>query len=72
MTRMSTLRGIWPRRALDAEIESAAFCWRLPIALLSTSNELWMQIALSLAGILVMIAAASVLSSIEIKPRRRP
>jgi len=31
-----------------------------------------MQIALSLAGILVMIAAASVLSSIEIKPRRRP
>ncbi|MET4726173.1 hypothetical protein ABIF63_010279 [Bradyrhizobium japonicum] len=31
-----------------------------------------MQIALSLAGILVTITAASVLSSIEIKPRRRP
>ncbi|GMO88039.1 MULTISPECIES: hypothetical protein [Bradyrhizobium] len=31
-----------------------------------------MQIALSLAGILVIVAAALVLISIEIKPRRRP
>ncbi|WP_340670180.1 hypothetical protein [Bradyrhizobium ottawaense] len=31
-----------------------------------------MQIALSLAGILVIVAAALVLILIEIKPRRRP
>jgi hypothetical protein len=31
-----------------------------------------MQIALSLAGILLMIAAATLLSSIRIKPRRQP
>lgn len=42
------------------------------IALLSISNGLAMQIALSLAGILAMITAASLLGSIEIKPRRRP
>ncbi|AJA61614.1 MULTISPECIES: hypothetical protein [Bradyrhizobium] len=41
------------------------------IALLIISNKLAMQIALSLAGILVMIAVATVLSSIELKPRRR-
>jgi hypothetical protein len=31
-----------------------------------------MQMALSLAGILVMIAAATLLSSIRIKPRGQP
>jgi hypothetical protein len=42
------------------------------IALLDISDGLAMQIALSLAGILVMIAAATLLSSIKIKPRRQP
>jgi hypothetical protein len=42
------------------------------IALVDISNGLAMQIALSLAGILLMIAAATLLSSIRIKPRRQP
>ena len=42
------------------------------IALVNISDELAMQIALSLAGILVMIAAATLLSSIRIKPRQQP
>src|SRR5882757_9235203 len=42
------------------------------IALVDISEGLAMQIALSLAGILVMIAAATLLSSIRIKPRRQP
>ena len=41
------------------------------IALLNISDELAMQIALSLAGILVMIAAATLLSSNRIKPRQQ-
>jgi hypothetical protein len=57
-------------RRTRVEIESAAICCH--IALLSISNERAMQIALGRAGILVTIAAASLLSSIEIKPRRRP
>jgi hypothetical protein len=40
------------------------------IALLNISDELAMQIALSLAGVLVMIAAATLLSSIRIKQQR--
>jgi hypothetical protein len=39
------------------------------IALINISDGLAMQIALSLAGILVMIAAATLLSSIRIKPQ---
>jgi len=42
------------------------------IALLNVSDEFSMQIALSFAGILVMIAAATLLGSIRIKPRRQP
>ena len=42
------------------------------IALVDISEGLAMQIALSLAGILVMIAAATLLSSIRIKPRQQP
>jgi hypothetical protein len=42
------------------------------IALVDISDGLAMQIALSLAGILVMIAAATLLSSIRIKPRQQP
>src|SRR5258708_2113019 len=42
------------------------------IALLDISDGLAMQIALGLAGILVMIAAAALLSSIRIKPRQQP
>jgi hypothetical protein len=42
------------------------------IALVDISDGLPMQIALSLAGILVMIAAATLLSSIKIKPRQQP
>ena len=42
------------------------------IALVNISDELAMQIALSFAGILVMIAAATLLSSIRIKPRQQP
>src|SRR5712672_3256789 len=42
------------------------------IALVDLSDELAMQIALSFAGILVMIAAATLLSSIRIKPRQQP
>jgi hypothetical protein len=42
------------------------------MALVSISDQLAMQIALSFAGIPVMIAAASLLSSIKIKPTRRP
>lgn len=42
------------------------------IALVDISDGLVMQIALSLTGILVMIAAATLLSSIKIKPRRQP
>jgi len=42
------------------------------IALVDISDGLPMQIALSLAGILVMIAAATLLSSIKIKPRQKP
>jgi len=56
-------------RRMTVEIESAASSHITP---LSISDELAMQIALSLAGIPVMVAAASVPSSIEIKPRRRP
>jgi F0F1-type ATP synthase membrane subunit c/vacuolar-type H+-ATPase subunit K len=41
------------------------------MALLDISDGLAMQIALSLAGILVMIAAATLLSSIRIKPRQQ-
>ncbi|WP_338830042.1 OpgC domain-containing protein [Bradyrhizobium sp. 27S5] len=41
------------------------------IALVSISDGLAMQIALSLAGILVMIAAATLLSLIRIKPRQQ-
>jgi hypothetical protein len=40
--------------------------------MLALASHIALQIALSLAGILVMVAAASVLSSVEIKPRRRP
>jgi high-affinity Fe2+/Pb2+ permease len=42
------------------------------IALVHISDGLAMQIALSLTGILVMIAAAMLLSSIWIKPRQQP
>ncbi|MCW2340945.1 hypothetical protein ABIF20_000778 [Bradyrhizobium japonicum] len=42
------------------------------IALINVSDEFPMQIALSFAGILVMIAAATLLGSIRIKPRRQP
>jgi OpgC protein len=42
------------------------------IALLNISDGLAMQIALGLAGILVMIAAAALLSSIRIKSRQQP
>jgi hypothetical protein len=42
------------------------------IALVDLSDGLAMQIALSLAGILVMIAVATLLSSIRIKPRQQP
>jgi len=42
------------------------------IALVDISDGLPMQVALSLAGILVMIAAATLLSSIKIKPRQQP
>jgi hypothetical protein len=78
MTRVSTLRGYGRAERLDAADDcgdrkrGVLLALASHIALLSTSNELGMQIALSLAGILVMIAAASVLGSIEIKPRRRP
>ncbi|MDH2348408.1 OpgC domain-containing protein [Bradyrhizobium sp. SSUT77] len=41
------------------------------IALVDISNGLAMQIALSLVGILLMIAAATLLNSIRIKPRRQ-
>ena len=56
-------------RRMTVEIESAASSHITP---LSISDEFAMQIALSLAGIPVMVAAASVPSSIEIKRRRRP
>jgi hypothetical protein len=39
------------------------------IALVDISDGLPMQVALSLAGILVMIAAAALLSSIRVKPK---
>lgn len=42
------------------------------IALVDISNGLAMQIALSLTGILLMIAVATLLNSIRIKPRRQP
>jgi hypothetical protein len=42
------------------------------IALVDISEGLAMQIALSLVGILVMISAATLLSSIRIKPRQQP
>jgi hypothetical protein len=42
------------------------------IALVDISDGLAMQIALSLAGILVMIAAATLLSSIRIKSKQQP
>jgi hypothetical protein len=42
------------------------------IALVNVSEGLSMQMALSLAGILVMIAAATLLGSIRIKPRQQP
>jgi hypothetical protein len=42
------------------------------IALVNISDELAMQIVISLAGVPVMIAAASLLSSIKIKPRQQP
>ena len=41
------------------------------VALLGISDGLAMQIALSLAGILVMIVAAMLLNSIRIKPKPR-
>ncbi|WP_244628440.1 OpgC domain-containing protein [Tardiphaga robiniae] len=42
------------------------------ITLAGVSDGLTMQIALSLAGIVVMVAAATLLSSIRIKPRQQP
>ena len=42
------------------------------VALLDISDGLAMQIALSLAGIPVMIVAAMLLNSIRIKPKRQP
>ena len=42
------------------------------IALVDISDGLAMQIALSLAGILVMVAAATLLNLIRIKPKRQP
>jgi hypothetical protein len=42
------------------------------VALLDISDGLVMQIALSLGGILAMIAAAILLNSIRIKPRQQP
>jgi hypothetical protein len=42
------------------------------ITLTGVSDGLTMQIALSLAGIVVMVAAATLLSSIRIKPRQQP
>ncbi|WGS21990.1 MULTISPECIES: OpgC domain-containing protein [unclassified Bradyrhizobium] len=42
------------------------------LALLEISNGIAMQIALSVGGILVMIAAATLLNSISIKPARQP
>lgn len=42
------------------------------IVLVNVSGGLSMQMALSLAGILVMIVAATLLGSLRIKPRRRP
>jgi hypothetical protein len=42
------------------------------IALVDISDGLAMQISLSLAGTLVMIAAATLLSLIRIKPRQQP
>jgi len=42
------------------------------IALVNVSDGLSMQMALSLAGILVMIAAATLLSSIRSRPRQQP
>jgi hypothetical protein len=42
------------------------------ITLTGVSDGLTMQIALSLVGILVMVAAATLLSSIRIKPRQQP
>ncbi|WP_245481237.1 OpgC domain-containing protein [Bradyrhizobium sp. LVM 105] len=42
------------------------------IVLVGISSGFAMQIALSLAGILLMIAAAALLDSIRIKPRRQP
>jgi hypothetical protein len=41
------------------------------VVLLDISDGLAMQIALSLAGIAAMIATATLLSSISIKPRQR-
>lgn len=41
------------------------------MALIDISEGLAMQIVLSLAGILVMIAAATLLNLINIKPRRQ-
>jgi hypothetical protein len=40
------------------------------IALINISDVLAMQIVLSLAGILVLIAAATLLSSISVKPKQ--
>ncbi len=42
------------------------------IVLLDVSNGLAMQIALSVGGILAMIASAALLNLINIKPRQRP
>ena len=42
------------------------------IALVNISDRLATQIALSLAGILVMVAAATLLNLIRIKPKRQP
>jgi hypothetical protein len=42
------------------------------MALVNISDGLAMQIALSLAGILVMVAAATLLNLIRIKPKRQP
>ena len=42
------------------------------LALLDISDGIAMQIALSLVGILIMIVAAMLLSSIRIKPKRQP
>ena len=69
MMRVSTLRECGRAELLDVADDSGD---RKRGVLLALASRIALQIALSLADILVMVAAASVLSSIEIKPRRRP